>query len=108
MHRFHICREMFAEKIGKVEQEFSKVVQLLSLETISSQTPSRKKISRRRIKYLRTHMLMDNSGRWKECKEGGRAPYNLYLLNASCLSSCVRSVRSSMFFKEMTQFRGKI
>ena len=103
-----MCRDILAEKNGKVEQEILKVVQLLSLETISTKTPSRKKILRRRIKNLRTHMLMDNSGRWKECKEGGRVPYNLYLLNASCLSRGGRGVRSSMFFKEMTQFRGKI
>jgi len=49
----------------KVEEEFSKVVQLFIGETIC-----------------------------KERKDGGRAPYNLYRLSINLLSLGVRSVRS--------------
>ncbi len=60
--------QMLAEKMAKVEEEFSKVVQLLSLETISPKTPSRKINSRRRIKNLQVPIHKNKSTRWK----GGR------------------------------------
>ena len=64
--------QMLAEKMAKVEEEFSKVEQLLSPETISPKTPSRKINSRRRIKNLGRLSIKIKAlggrveGRWKD------------------------------------------